>query len=55
MYSIGQIIVFAIVLGALWAIFNTVVELPPKAKTIVNIILAAILAILAIKLLLSFV
>jgi len=54
-YSIGQILVALIVIGAIWYIFNAVVDLPPKAKMIVNVVLIAILAIVAIRLLLSFV
>jgi hypothetical protein len=53
-YSIGQIIVVCIVLGAILAIFNTVIDLPPKAKQIVNIVVFALLAILAVKILPSF-
>lgn len=51
MYSITQIIIICIVIGAVWAIFNTVVELPPGAKRIANIIIVAVRAILAIKVL----
>lgn len=54
-YSIGQILVVVIVIGAIWYIFNAVVELPPKAKMIVNVVMVAILAIVAIRILLSFV
>jgi uncharacterized protein (DUF983 family) len=54
-YSIGQILIVCIVLGACFYIFNSIVELPPKAKMIVNVVLVALLAIVAIRFLLSFV
>jgi hypothetical protein len=53
-YNLGQLIIVAIVVGAILYIFNAVVELPPKIKMIVNVVILAIVAIVAVKILLGF-
>jgi hypothetical protein len=54
-YSIAQLLIACIVIGAIVYIFNAVVELPAQVKLIINVVLVAIVAIVAIKILLSFV
>jgi hypothetical protein len=54
--GLGQVLILLVVLAALWAIFATLVapRLPPAAGTVINIVAGAIVAIVAIKVLLSF-
>jgi hypothetical protein len=54
--GLGQTLIWLIVLVALWAIFMAVVapRLPPPAVVVANIVLGAICAIIAVRILLSF-
>ena len=54
--NLGQLLIVVVVLVALWMIFAAVVapRLPSPVLTIVNIVFGAIIAIIAIKVLLSF-
>ena len=55
--NLGQLLIVVIVLAAFWMIFAAVVapRLPSPATTIINIVFGAVIAIIAIKVLLSFV
>jgi hypothetical protein len=55
--GLGQVLIWLIVLAALWGIFLVAVapKLPPTFVTVANIVLGAIAAIIAVRVLLSFV
>ncbi len=51
--GIVQLLVIAIVVGAIWYIFTNLVMLPPKVTMIIQVIAIAVLAIFAIRFLAS--
>ncbi len=51
--DIVRLLIIAIVVGAIWYIFNLVPNIPPMVKTVVTVIACAVLAIFAIQFLAS--
>jgi hypothetical protein len=55
--NVGRLLIWLIVLAALWAIFTVAVapSLPPTAVKVAHIVIGAIAAMLAVYVLMSFV
>lgn len=55
-YSIDYLLTVAIIIGGIWAIYNVAVaaKVPEPFRTIINIVVGCIVAIVAIRILLSF-
>lgn len=51
--SVAEVAIILLILGGIWYIFNSVVQLPDKFKAVANVVLLIILAVFAIRFLAS--
>ncbi len=53
-FGLSEMLVALIFLGAVWAIFNIWVTLPPKGAATLNVVVGCVVAVIAIRFLIAF-